>query len=263
MKAQNSTNICFVIFYSILFLIFTPWYGYTQVRVTAGAKGWYASWNLPIEKLPGTDQSDFSSAILTGPYLSFRISQFAATFSYSTSVKTFDATASNPGIYFYGFNGNRKLNREDINVFVNYSLIPEISVFANLKLLTYKVEDALTYINNSQRQDHTKISGTGIGLGIQVATSFGGGSPLYTFFSTGIVSNSFQVKEYTIKINEQIIPDVSYDSPPGSELLYFFDGGLGYRFLPSNLGAALGLRVENGKDTKTIIGPTANLFYTF
>ena len=47
------------------------------------------------------------------------------------------------------------------------------------------------------------------------------------------------------------------------ELLYFLDGGLGYRFLPTNFGAALGIRVENASDTKTIIGPVANFFYTF
>lgn len=236
------------IFVTLLCLILPHSFLFSQVRFTVGAKAWLATWNIPIQSLPGTEQSDYSNAILLGPYLSFRAGKFAATASYSKSAKTFEATAKNAGVYYVGFNGNRVLTREDINVFVNYSVMPEISLFLNLKLLKYNMKDALTYINTANGKFEQKFNGTGFGGGVQITVPFTGNSPLYSFISTGAVLNSFKSDQ---------------SSETGSELLYFFDGGVGYRFLPTMVGAALGLRVENGKDTRTIIGPTTNIFYTF
>jgi hypothetical protein len=225
-----------------------------QLFVTAGAKAWYANWNIQIDKSEGVDQSDYSAALLTGPYLSIRYDKFIITGSYQKSVVTFDATAHNPGLFFIGFNANRTLNREDINVFLNYVVAPEVSFFFNYKQLTYSLYDAITYINTNKETSKVKFAGTGLGLGMQITVPFSGGSPLYSFMSTGAISN-------TLKQTEGV-PEGETPSS-ATELMYFLDAGLGYRFLPTNFGGALGIRVENGKTTKTIIGPTANFFYTF
>ena len=199
------------------------------------------------EKLAGADQSDYSSAILAGPFLGVRTGKWSFTASYARTVTTFDATTRSPGYLTIGYNANRKLSREDINVFASYALIPELSLFSNLKILNYKLRDAVTYINRENADFETSVSGIGLGLGVQIAAPFSDGSPLYTFTSIGAVLNAFKAKP----TNET-----------GSELVYFLDGGLGFRFLPTMLTATLGIRVENGKDSKTIIGPTGNLFFT-
>ena len=220
-----------------------------QTRVSFGAKVWYATWNLDISLVPtGTISSDYSAAVLAGPYISVRSGKISGTLSYSTTSKTFDADLKNDGKYYVGFNMNRVLSRDDINAFLNYSVMPEISLFLNVKYLKYKILDAYTYINKSEFRFTQSVDVIGVGGGVQISVPFTGGSPFYSFLSTGAVANSF--KDPT-------------SGETGTELLYFVDSGLGYRFLPSNFGIAVGLRVENGKDTKAIVGPTGNIYYTF
>lgn len=243
------------LFFSLVFILslysLTPETS-AQVRATIGAKAWYATWSLPIQKLEGTEQSEFSSAFMAGPYFSVRVQMFSASVTYSKTLKTFDATSKNPGFIEYGFSGNRAVSREDINVFLSYNVAPEVAIFGNLKLLKYDVKDAMTFMTGANARYQISLKGTGFGLGAQITVPFSGGSPLYSYINTGAVLNSFKSTETGV---------TSEDS--GSELVYFLDGGLGMRFLPSMFGAAIGLRVESGKDTKTIIGPTMNMFYTF
>ena len=238
-----------------------------QVRVTAGVKGWYATWNIPIATDLGAEQSSYSPALLFGPYISFRFQQLSLTAMYSGSVAHFEAEAKNPGVYVLGYNGNRIVSRKDINFFANYSVTPELTFFANLKLLTYTSNDALTYIVSFKSRVNQKFDGTGFGLGAQITVPFSGGSPFYTFMSTGLVSNSYKSDNsnttYLDMMNMVLEEHVEAENFSESEMLYFLDAGIGMRFLPSSLGGAIGIRVENASYTKTIIGPTINLFYTF
>ena len=69
-----------------------------QTRVSFGAKVWYATWNLDISLVPtGTISSDYSAAVLAGPYISVRSGKISGTLSYSTTSKTFDADLKNDG----------------------------------------------------------------------------------------------------------------------------------------------------------------------
>lgn len=233
-----------------------------QFRVTAGVKGWYATWNIPIDAEQGVEQSSYSPAFMAGPYLSIRIRDFSVTGTYSTSVAHFETTAKNPGVYVLGFNGTRIVSRQDINLFLNYSISPEVTLFFNYKRLDYTMNEALAYITGLQARTKQKFEGTGYGLGLQITVPFSGGSPLYSFMSMGAVANSFVSKDAIITFvgyGTQTIPQ----EDEGSEVLFFLDAGLGMRFLPSAFGGSLGIRVENAQDTKTIFGPVVNLFYTF
>jgi hypothetical protein len=203
---------------------------------------------VQVQADPGTIQSDYSPAFMAGPYVSLRVEKFTLTGSYSATMKHFDATTRNPGLYAIGFNANRVLTREDINIFVNYNIIPEISLFVNAKFLKYRAKDAYTDIGRNNFTDEQNVSSTGYGFGTQITTPFSGSIPLYSYLSIGAVWNNYTNKER---------------SYTGTERVYIVDGGLGYRFLPTNIGATLGLRVEDAKEDKTIIGPTASVFVWF
>ena len=149
-----------------------------------------------------------------------------------------------------------------MNIFLNYSIASEVSIFANLKLLSYSNREALATITADHFLYRRDYSGTAYGLGAQFTLPFGGESPLYTFMSIGAFSNSSKRTSYTLAINGGSPVDVDEAPDSGSELLYFLDAGLGLRIPDTRLGGAIGLRVENGSTTKTAIGPTLNLFYT-
>jgi len=237
---------------------------HAQVRMTGGVKGWYATWNIPITQDLGVSLTDYSASFMAGPYLSIRAGAFAITGQYSNSITTFDMTTKSNGLFITAYDGNRKLSRQDVNLFVNYSIAPEVSVFANLKLLSYRQREAITSIYEVNITSDQKYSGTGFGAGLQVTIPFSGASPMYSFISSGAVLNNFTTEPAVFTRNGAPLSlETGTTSETESELLYFLDAGLGYRFLPSNLGGALGIRVENGKDTKTAIGPTMNLYYTF
>jgi hypothetical protein len=233
-----------------------------QLRVTAGAKAWYAAWNIPIPYEQGVEQSAFDPAFMLGPYLSLRYGHVSLTGMYSTSLLHFEATAKNPGSWVMGFNGVRRVSRQDINLFLNYAISNEFTAFLNYKRLDYTFNDAMTYITGMQARSTQKFAGTGFGAGVQVTVPFGGGSPLYSFMSLGAVANSYKSDEATVTIvgYQPVTQKVDYK---GDELLYFVDAGVGMRFMQTPFGGALGIRVENAKDTRAIFGPTMNLFYTF
>ncbi len=222
--------------------------GRAQVHVFAGLKSWYASWDVQIQADPGTIQSDYSPAFMAGPYVSLRLENFTLTGSYSATMKHFDAETRNAGLYAIGFNANRVLTREDINVFLNYNILPEISLFLNAKFLKYRAKDAFTDIGRNNFTDEQNVSSTGYGFGAQITTPFGGSIPFYSYISISTVWNNYTNKERNYS---------------GTERVSIVDGGLGYRILSANIGATLGLRVEDAKEDKTIIGPTASVFAWF
>lgn len=233
-----------------------------QFRATIGAKAWYTTWSLPLVT-PGVESSNLTPALLAGPYLSLRYGKVAATVVYSTAVVTYTGSEHSDGMFFdYAFDGNVHLDRQDVNVFLNYSVTAEISLFANVKLLQYSLREARTTIYGNRIFYDQKFSGTGFGLGAQFTTAFGSGSPLYSFMSTGVFTNTIKAGEVTATFNG-IPVAVDQGSDSNTELLYFLDAGLGMRIPETKLGVTFGLRVENGVDTKTAIGPTANVFYTF
>ena len=238
---------------------------HAQFRLTAGVKAWYTTWNIPVQQTPGIAMTDMTSALLAGPYLNFRLGKVAATVMYSTSLVKYQMTETSDGTQsVIASEGNLQLDRQDINVFFNYSISPEVSLFANLKLLSYSNREALATITEQRFLYRRDYSGTGLGLGAQFTVPFSGESPLYSFLSAGAYSNSSKRTSFTLSINEGAATDVIGEADEtGSELLYFLDAGLGMRIPASRLGATIGLRVENGSVTKTAIGPTANLFYTF
>jgi hypothetical protein len=236
-----------------------------QFRLTAGVKAWYTTWNIPVQQTPGIAMTDMSPALLAGPYLNFRFGKVSATFMYSTSLVTYEMTEKSDGTQsVLAYEGHMHLDRQDINVFLNYSIAPEVTLFANLKLLSYSNREALATILDRHYLYRKDYRGTGFGLGAQFTVPFSGESPLYTFLSAGAYANDSKRTSFTLSIDEGAAMDVTdMPSEDGSELLYFLDAGLGMRIPASHVGAAIGLRVENGSVTKTAIGPTANLFYTF
>jgi hypothetical protein len=235
---------------------------FAQVRFTAGVKSWYATWNIPIPAEPGVEQASYGPAFMMGPYANLRYRQFSITAMYSTSLAHFTTDARNPGVFILGFNGNRVVSRSDINVFLNYSISPEVTLFANVKRLDYTQNEAISYITGLRGRTNQKFNGTGYGLGAQVTVPFTGNSPLYSFVSVGAVANSYESKEATVTFEGLGTYTVPQEFT-GDEILYFIDAGVGMRFTPGGFGAALGIRAENAKDTRAIFGPTFNLFYTF
>ncbi len=236
--------VCVII--SILFI--KSFKSQAQVRVTVGAKTWYTTWNIPIEHVEGEFQSNFSWAVLVGPYINIRFGKFGTTLSYSNTVKAFYSTSRNPGYIYYGLNQNWDVSREDINLFFNYTIISELTMFANMKLMKYHSYSKGTYIDSSQWKFEEHFTVTGFGGGVQIAVPFSGDSPFYTFSSIGVVYNSS-------KSNMR--------SGETTELLFILDSGVGYRIMPTSFGVTFGIRVEGGAQTDVIIGPVANIFYTF
>lgn len=216
-----------------------------QTRLYAGAKSWYANWDLKIDRIEGATQTDYSAAFMTGPYLTLRIGKVATTVSYSTSLLHFTAETRNPGLNQVGFNMNRELKRDDINVILQYYLSSDVAVFANAKFLTYLMRDATVFINQERVRLDEKFTSSGFGGGIQTSVQFRDDRSFYSYLSVGAVYNSFNV----------VIVDTKK-----SELMYFLDTGVGYLVPETRLGLVLGLRGEHGGETKTIIGPVLGLF---
>lgn len=236
-----------------------------QVRVTIGAKAWLSSWNITFPQQSGVTITDFSEAILVGPFLSIRSGSWTTTLFYSTTGKPYDGKETSPGFHFISYDANRSLSRQDINAFVAYNLSPEINIFANLKYLSYRIKTAATSIYETQITVDQEAAGLGFGLGAQITVPFSGGSPLYSFISSGALFNTSKTEAAAIKVNGIAIPPTEgfQGGDSAAELFYFLDAGIGLRIPPTNLGMSFGIRVENGPETKTTIGPTANIFYSF
>ena len=214
-------------------------------RLYAGGKSWYAAWGLTIDGIEGATQTDYSAAFMTGPYLTLRIGKVATTVSYSTSLLHFAAETRNPGFNQVGFNMNRELKRDDINVILQYYLSSDVAVFANAKFLTYLMRDATVFINQERVRLDEKFTSSGFGGGLQTSVQFRDDRSFYSYLSVGAVYNTFNV----------VIVDTKK-----AELMYFLDTGVGYLVPDTHLGIVLGLRGEHGGETKTIIGPVLGLF---
>lgn len=240
----------------------------TKVWVTAGVKGWFGSWNvfadekvLITDQLPLLDQyggyigtgtaflegKESATGFLGGPYVSVKAASFTGSLTFQTTVSTFDPKMSIKGydpngnpvpVYFNGQpvgDFTTSIKRQDINLIAMYALVPEFSVFGNLKFLNYN----FTYSFMGQSEE-SKISYTGFGGGVNGTYRFPG-SRAYLYGYLGAIYNTTSTKDFE---NETVV---------------FFDGGVGYRFI------AGGLRVESGSKTgtKTLIGPVLSLYYTF
>ncbi|MDH7516408.1 MAG: hypothetical protein QHI48_11115 [Bacteroidota bacterium] len=229
-------------------LLFHAGEAYGQARLYGGVKGWYASWDLHIDRLEGVEQTDYSAAFLAGPYATLRLGRFMLSTSFVTTAKHFQAEARNPGIYHVGFNANRLLLRTDVNVQTAWNLSPEFSLFAAVKYLRYVLRDATVFINGTQVRTEDVFTGTGLGGGALVSVPLPDRSPWYVFLSVGAVYNSFNVV---------IVADKD------KELLYFLESGMGFLVPGSNLAFTVGIRGEHGEGTKSIIGPMAAVFYRF
>jgi len=216
----------------------------SQTRLYGGVKGWYATWDLRIDRLEGVEQTDYSAALMAGPYVTLRLGDFTLSGSLSATVKHFEAQSRNPGFYYVGFNGNRILQRTDINFVAAYSISPEVGLFGTVKVLRYELKDATTYINGTTEREETVITATGFGGGAQVTVPFRDRSPFYAFTSIGAVANTFSAEE-------------------DDELLYFLESGMGLLVPGSGLALTLGIRGENGSNLKTTIGPMMTVFYRF
>jgi hypothetical protein len=247
----------------IIVLVGVTQYAGAQWRVTGGVKTWYAAWELKIDRNPGVEQSYYSPALMFGPYVTVRYETFSVTGYYTSSVSGFEASAKNPGYYSIGFNGNRIVNRQDINILAQLALTQELSVFGSVKLLKYSLLDAITYINGWTGRLEQNFNGTGIGAGVHIGVPFSGKSPYYSFISTGTVYNSYKLEDPLFRLSNgtQTAEERTKGGDAGSEFVYFLDAGIGAR-LGAGFGGTLGIRVENGQTTKTIIGPTFNLFYS-
>ncbi|MBL0176587.1 MAG: hypothetical protein IPP94_15205 [Ignavibacteria bacterium] len=234
-----------------------------QFRATIGTKAWYTTWNIPLRQSQGIELSNLTPALLAGPYLNLRFGKVAATVMYSTALVTYHGTERSDGMFYdFAFDGKIHVDRQDINVFLNYTVTPEVTVFANVKLLSYTMREAVATIYEHQLLFTQDFNGTGFGLGAQFTVPFSGSSPLYSFMSTGAFTNTVKQENMTLELDKVPVP-LEQEADSNTELLYFLDAGLGMRFPDTKLGVAIGLRVENGVDTKTAIGPTANIFYTF
>jgi hypothetical protein len=234
-----------------------------QWTVTAGVKGWAPTWDLTINRDLGVEQSDYSSAVLLGPSLTVRYGRVSLAGSYAQTLRHFEATAGNAGLYSSGFNGTRWTSRRDVNILLNFPVPPEFAVFGTVKLLHYEVHDALTYINGMFGRMGQTYSGTGIGGGVNVGIPFSGRNPFYAFMSSGVLSNNLTSddQEWILVYNGQ---ESRQKVPVGetlSELVYFLDAGLGLRVPATNLGVSTGVRVETATNTKTIVGPTLSVYY--
>jgi hypothetical protein len=244
-----------------------------QWRVTAGVKAWAPTWNLTIARESGVEQSDYSPALMTGPYVMLRYSDVSLTGYYTASLRHFEATAVNPGSYTMGFAGTRLVSRQDVNLLLQYAVTPEFSLFGTAKFLTYELHDALSYINGMQGKFRQTFRGTGFGGGVNIGMPFSGRSRFYAFLSAGALANAYRSDDAVATLiygGQSVEVPVANGgagngagSDTGSELLYFLDAGVGYLIPGSNAGISAGLRVENGKSTKTILGPTLSLFYSF
>jgi hypothetical protein len=257
------TRACTAALLGILLLGFPVQRAGAQFRATIGTKAWYTTWNIPLRQSQGIELSNLTPALLAGPYLNLRYGKVAATFMYSTALVTYHGTERSDGMFYdYAFDGNIHVDRQDINVYLNYTVTPEITLFANVKLLTYTMREAVTTIYEHQLLFTQDFNGTGFGLGAQFTVPFSGSSPLYSFMSTGAFTNTVKQEKMTLVLDKTPVP-LEQKTDSNTELLYFLDAGLGLRIPDTKLGVAIGLRVENGVDTKTAIGPTANVFYTF
>lgn len=235
-----------------------------QLRVTGGVKGWAPTWNLTYDLAEGVTQSDYSAAIVLGPYLSIRYKNVSVTGYYTASLRHFEATAENPGRSSFGFNGNRAVSRQDINLLLNYHITSEFALFGTVKLLRYETNDALSYINGMFVRMHQTFASTGFGGGVHIGMPFSGNSPFYSFLSAGVLANNLKPEDVQWKYTYGALQWQESTDGGGtvSELVYFLDAGLGYRVPATDLGFSAGLRVENGRSTKTILGPTASVFYS-
>ena len=242
----------------------------TKLWVTAGVKGWFGSWNvfadekvLITDQMPLYDQygnlvgygsaylegKESATGFLGGPYLSIKAGQFTGTVMFQPTISSFQPKLPVKGYDQYGNqitvydartgqpvgDLTTTIKRQDINLIAMYAIVPEFSVFGNLKFLNYN----FTY-NFMNVSGEDKVSYTGFGGGVNGTYRFPG-SPAYIYGYLGAIYNTTSTSGYE------------------SETVVFFDGGVGYRFI------AGGLRVESGSKTgtKTIIGPILSLYYTF
>jgi hypothetical protein len=82
--------------------------------------------------------------------------------------------------------------------------------------------------------------------------------------SAGLLANKLEPEDltWTFTYGGRQQQEITDGGGTVSEIVYFLDAGLGYRVPSTDLGFSVGLRVENGKTTKTILGPTASVFYS-
>jgi len=239
-----------------------------KIWVTAGLKGWYGSWNIFSDTKEflgyiniydqygnylgtGTaylEGKESAGGFLGGPYVSVKVGSFTGSISFATTVSSFEPSLSVRGYDQYGApvpvydaygrpvgDLTTSISRQDFNLLALYSVRPEFGIFGTLKLLSYKWK--VSFMGYSVEE---KANYTGFGGGINSTYRFPG-SPMYLYGYLGALYNSTST------------------SGMSNETVFFFDGGLGYRFV------AAGIRVESGaKDgTRTILGPVVSLYYTF
>jgi len=240
----------FVIFTSNLYAQKAP-----AVRFTVGAKGWLASWNLIEAKTSFTGEyagdgtpiyekvKALSWGFMAGPYATLSVSNFSTTLSYAAALATFDSEYSlvAPDGSPLVDQSNRPIvapfsvKRQDINLVALYRFIPEFGLFINGKLLLYSYSASLF---GQKILDTSKTAFT-IGGGIVGSYVFPETGGLAVYGYLGALYNT----------------DKDFDN----EILLLVDAGLAYRYI------ALGFRLESGKETgsKTTLGPTLSIFYTF
>ncbi len=225
------------------------------VRFTVGAKGWMASWNLIQDQTSFTGEyagdgtpiygkwKALSWGLMAGPYVTMSVGAFSTTISYAATLSTFDTEYSlvtQDGTPFVD-QSNRPIvapvnvKRQDVNLVAVYRFVPEFGLFVNGKLLLYSYSASLF------GQNILDNSSTAFTLGGGIASS-------YVFPETGgLAAYGYLGALYNTNTN--------FDN----EVIILVDAGLAYRYV------ALGFRLEAGKDTgsKTTLGPTLSIYYTF
>jgi len=218
-----------------------------KIRVTAGLKGWYGSWNIfgqlsesgatylaPIYwrdgsgdhtgYLVGEMKSSSAGGMMGGPYVAVAVGPFSATLAYSATLSSFKGDYEAPAGYhslqevdgYYtvdapNSSASMTMKRQDINLTLLYKFIPEFGIFGTLRFFKYTGVSEVSFVGTSASHE-SSVNYTGFGGGISSTVMFPN-SRMYLFGHLGVLS------------------DVSSESGFPSETVVFFDGGVGYQFI--------------------------------
>ncbi|MBF0541140.1 MAG: hypothetical protein HQK91_06790 [Nitrospirae bacterium] len=184
-----------------------------------------------------------SSSILVGPKLNVIYDNFFSEISYLIPFSGFNTTVD-----FFGYSVSENIKISWLNLKLGYMVSPNIGIYAG-------------YIKNSGSDTAslgtTSLSGTfsisGPGAGIIIRLPLGKVINLYANGSYNFGSYSNQASTITYTCN-----------------VFDVEGGLGYKFLMSNIQATLGWRYQTvsipdffGGSKMTFSGPFGSLVYSF